>query len=420
VNQKLFGKRVGTGSKRQGTRVAFLGHFGLDNLGNEGTLQAILHRLRHLLPHAEFACVCTGPAAIATTHAITAVPISRALFRTSTVHNGIVKLLRSIFVGVPSELYRWLEAFMTLKNTDVFIVPGTGLLTDAYGVRGWGPYSTFKWSVVAKLRGCKLLFVSVGAGPIYNRFSKFFVKSALGLANFRSYRDVRSMRYLQSIGFVPTNDQVFPDLVFSLPQTVIPLENNSAKAKGVVGLGLMEYAGRYSVANPNPTTYRNYLETLVTFASWLLTRGFDVRLLIGDSCDRAVVEEFKDLLNERLPVHDSGRIIDEPAASVEQLLSQLAATDMVVATRFHNVLLALLLDKPVMSISFHHKCASLMSEMGLSEYCQDINCLNADWLIEQFCELEKNAEVLKPLIRARAEEFRRALDEQYDRILKEM
>jgi polysaccharide pyruvyl transferase WcaK-like protein len=397
-----------------------LGHFGKDNLGNESTLQAILYQLRRLLPDAKFACICTGPEATATTHNITAVPISRPLFRASTLHNGIAKLLRSLFIGVPSELYRWLEAFMTLKGTDVFIVPGTGLLTDAYGVRGWGPYSTFKWSVVAKMRGCKLLFISVGAGPIYGRLSRFLVRSALALADFRSYRDVRSMRYVESIGFVPTSDQVFPDLVFSLPQTVIPHENTSKNPKCVVGLGLMEYAGRYSVAKPSPTTYRNYLENLVIFASWLLTRGYDVRLLIGDSGDRAVVEDFRSLLNGRLSIHDFGRIIDEPAASVEQLLSQLAATDIVVATRFHNVLLALLLNKPVISISFHHKCASLMSQMGLSEYCQDINDLKGDRLIEQFCRLEKNAGSLGPMIRQQVEECRKALDDQYHLILQDL
>ncbi len=89
------------------------------------------------------------------------------------------------------------------------------------------------------------------------------------------------------------------------------------------------------------------------------------------------------------------RVIHEPASSIEQLLSQIAETDMVVATRFHNVLLALVFTKPVIAISFHHKCASLMEEMGLSDYCQDINHINAKRLIEQFQELEKNAESLK-------------------------
>jgi polysaccharide pyruvyl transferase WcaK-like protein len=100
------------------------------------------------------------------------------------------------------------------------------------------------------------------------------------------------------------------------------------------------------------------------------------------------------------------------------LLPQIAAADIVVATRFHNVLLALVLNKPVVSISFHHKCASLMSEMGLAEYCHDINHMNTGRLIQQFQDVEKNAEKLKPVIRQRVEQSRKALDEQYNLIFK--
>ena len=96
--------------------------------------------------------------------------------------------------------------------------------------------------------------------------------------------------------------------------------------------------------------------------------------LIGSAEDKPVVQQFKFMLEARSVAYP-GRIIDEPVASVEDLLSQIATIDFVVATRFHNVLLSLLLNKPVIAISFHHKCSSLMSQMGLSEYCQDINNL---------------------------------------------
>jgi polysaccharide pyruvyl transferase WcaK-like protein len=45
---------------------------------------------------------------------------------------------------------------------------------------------------------------------------------------------------------------------------------------------------------------------------------------------------------------------------VEQLCAQLTQTDMVVATRFHNILLALMLNQPVLPLSYHEKVRSLM------------------------------------------------------------
>ena len=61
-----------------------------------------------------------------------------------------------------------------------------------------------------------------------------------------------------------------------------------------------------------------------------------------------------------------------------------------------------------------------MSQMGLSDYCQDINDLKADRLIKQFCLLEKNTESLKRMITGKVKDCRNALDEQYSIIFGEV
>ncbi|MGB8989786.1 MAG: polysaccharide pyruvyl transferase family protein [Candidatus Sulfotelmatobacter sp.] len=401
----------------RGQKIAFFGHFGRGNFGNESTLQAMLCNLRRLAPDAEFNCICTGPETVSATYGISAEPSRSTVVKRWTPHNGAARWWRKLVVGIPSELYRWLSGPRILCDAEALIVPGTGVLTDAFTLLEWGPYDMFRWAVTAKLCRCKVLFVSIGAGPIYSRRGRILVKAALFLADFRSYRDESTLQYLKGIGFHTGADPVYPDLAFSLPKSLAPRSQEKRGRRLVVGLGLMEYAGKYSIANPDNAVFSAYLEKLVEFVRWLLAQDFDVRLLIGDLADVPVTQEFRSLLKQRV-VYEEGRIIDEPVASVDDLLSQIAATDFVVATRFHNVLLSLMLNKPSIAISFHHKCSSLMSQMGLSQYCQDINRLNADRLIEQFCDLEKNAETLKPLIKNKAEEFRRALDEQYDRIFR--
>jgi len=295
----------------------------------------------------------------------------------------------------------------------MLIVPGTGLLTDAWGLMGWGPYNLLKWTLIARMCGCKILFVSVGAGPLYSAVGKYFVKSALSLANFRSYRDSASLEYLERIGFEVNSDRVYPDLVFSLPEAMLPRDGGKRAKRPIVGLGLMEYPGRYSVAEPKGSIYKEYLDNLVAFARWLLAHDYDIRLLIGDFGDISVSQEFESLLKASSATYDEERIINQPAFSIEQLLLQIAGTDIIVATRFHNVLLALLLNKPVIAISFHHKCASLMGQMGLAKYCHDINHMNTLRLIEQFEDMERNVEKLKPVISQKVEQSRSALDEQY-------
>jgi polysaccharide pyruvyl transferase WcaK-like protein len=399
-------------------KICFYGHFGSPNFGNEITLQTILHHLRRRLPEAKVTCICTEPEALGATQKIETVPISRTFVKPGRLRSRLARLLRRIFIGLPSELCRWFDVFKTLKGTEMLIIPGTGLLTDAYGLLGWGPYNLFKWSLIAKLCDSRVLFVSVGAGPIYGALGRYFVKSALSMADFRSYRDEASMAYLKSIGFQTNSDRVYPDLVFSLPEITIPRGDEKRAGRPVIGLGVMTYAGKYSVEKPSNEIYLEYLENLVAFAGWLLAHDYVIRLLVGEVGDSRVSNEFKSLLRASFGTYNDEHIIDHPALSVEQLLPQIAATDIVVATRFHNVLLALVLNKPVIAISFHHKCASLMSDMGLAEYCHDINHMNSGRLIEQFQSVEKNAEKLKPVIRQRVEQSRKALDEQYKLIFK--
>ena len=59
----------------------------------------------------------------------------------------------------------------------------------------------------------------------------------------------------------------------------------------------MEYAGKYSVANPMRDTYERYLESLAVFVRWLLDHDYDVKLLLGDA-DILVVDDLRAKLRE--------------------------------------------------------------------------------------------------------------------------
>jgi polysaccharide pyruvyl transferase WcaK-like protein len=397
--------------------IALFGHFDSTNFGNESTLQAILHHLRRFHPDAEVVCISSGPEATTATHQIDAIPITESFVRSWTPRNPLLKVLRKICIGLPSEPYRWAKGIIQLRRVDALIIPGTGLLTDAYGLFNWGPYSLFKWSLIAKLCRCKLLLVSIGVGPLYGTPGRYLAKLILSLADFRSYRDDKSREYLRAIGFRVDNDSVYPDLAFSLPEAVIPHADDRRQSRPVVGLGVMEYAGKYSTATPDQAIYTNYMEALGSFVEWLLDHDYNVRLLSGDVGDKHTIQELKHSLRKRLPGLDNARIVEEPVTSVGNLLSQIAATDIVVATRFHNVLFGLLCNRPVVSISFHHKCKSLMRAMDLEDYCLDINDLNAETIIRKFCDAEKNTADIKLLVAKKLRVFREELDEQYKLIL---
>ena len=115
-------------------------------------------------------------------------------------------------------------------------------------------------------------------------------------------------------------------------------DGRSDGTRRVVGLGLMEYHGKYSGGHRRPETYTAYLESLAVFATWLLEHDYDIRLLLGDG-DTQAIDEFRSVLQSRLGAYDEERITEQPIASVQDVLAELAASDVVVATRFHNILM---------------------------------------------------------------------------------
>lgn len=400
-------------------KIALFGTFGTGNLGNECTLQAMLLNIRRRAPNVQVSCICTRPEETASTYGIRALAIREMPLRGT--NNRAWRLLRKISIGIPVELYRWFSVIKELMGSHMLMMTGTGMLSDS----GIGPlglhYDILRWSVVAKLCRCKLLFVSVGAGPLRHPLARFFVKAALRMADYRSYRDNFSKGYVKSIGFDADADAVYPDLAFSLPEGMLPNDQRDGDKRAPVGVGLITHYVQRSLSDDVEQTYREYVTKMARFIGWLVEHNRTVRLLIGDVVyDSRVRNDVRTLLEQSGLTYEKSNIIDEPTGSFEELLSQLATTKVVVASRFHNLLLALMLGKPALAISFHEKDDSLMTAVGLQEFCQDIANLDVSTLIEQFVRLEKNADRLREEIRLKTKSYRMELDKQYSCIFEEI
>ena len=199
----------------------------------------------------------------------------------------------------------------------------------------------------------------------------------------------------------------------------MPSCDNRNKKRTVIGVGVKDYCGILGLRERGgDVKYQTFIHDLTTFVTWLLEHDYDVRLLIGDQLyDNKVKLDLLHLLQERGVHTQDGRIINEPITCVADVLSEIAATDIVVSARFHNVLLALKLNKPAISLSYHDKFACLMAGVGLGAYCHNIDDLAVDALTAQVIDLEANASAIKPRMKKRVEEYRAALDAQYARIL---
>lgn len=418
------------------------GHFGAGNLGNEATLRAMVYNLRKHLPGAGIICVCSGPERAASEYEISAVPIraplpirqrpsvsrtedeppsntNGAVYAPAQAHRPLTVLAKLWILRICSyplaEANRWLKAIAVLKGSSALVMTGTGMLGDRSL-----HYELFRWAVAAKLCRCKLLFVSVGAGLIRQPLNRWFVKSALTLADYRSYRDSFSKDYVAAIGVDVKNDPVYPDLAFSLPRDIFPADHGSDRQAVSIGVGLMDYYGSGRSAN-DQEAYRDYVGCVACFVTAMLERDYSVRILIGDfAYDQEVRQDLRQALEGRGVPYEGGSIIDTPASSVDELLLQLSSLDIVVSSRFHNLVLALMLEKPVFAISYQEKFQPLMDGVGLGEFYLDIDHIDIDQLIGKVTRLQENASTIGARTARQTESYRVALDEQYERMLNVM
>jgi polysaccharide pyruvyl transferase WcaK-like protein len=363
-------------------RIGLFGNFGGGNLGNEGSLEVLLRFLRQAYPSSELVCICVDPDVIQKQFDVPCLPIYAPRKSDDSL---LTKIWRRIadHVGM----------FRNLSGISVLLVPGTGILDD-FGERPIGmPYMVFLMALMAKLRGVKVAFVSVGAGPMVHPLSRWFMKSAVRLATFRSYRDQISKDYMADIGVDVKNDPVYPDLAFRLPDPLPEIRPSDSVL--TVGLGVMTYVGWHS---GDDDIYAAYLKKMTDFSVWLLNNGYQIRLLIGESGDDRAVNDILDrVANEIKDIE--GRIVADVPHSLHDIMSQIAAVDVVVATRFHNVLCALKVGKPTISIGYAKKNDVMMTSMGLGAFCHHVERLDLDALINQFRILIEQRDVYQDIVK---------------------
>jgi polysaccharide pyruvyl transferase WcaK-like protein len=395
-------------------RICFYGNFGAGNLGNEATLQAIIVQIRRRWPDARLLCFCTDPDDVRARHEIDASPahaVDRTAASPSAPRGGLARIFRIAFKKIPLEIVHWIQCLQALRGADMFVVAGTGIVCDYLtGPRGY-PYEIFKLSALAALCRVKVAFLSVGVGPIHHPLSRRLIKRSLALADHRSYRDEASKRYVEGIGFDAANDPVCPDVVFGLARR--PHASHGASgATRIIGLGIKDFG------SADPEAARAYLDTMADFVSKVQARGYGVRLLIGDiHYDSSVIEDFVRVLQARKIPTDAPRLIVEPAPTVEELLRQIGETQSVISARYHNLVMALIQSKPVIALSDHAKLDSVVTEFGLAHYLLPLKTLSSDDLLDRFEQLENDTERLRPLMNARLETYREALDALYANLL---
>lgn len=380
-------------------RIGLFGNFGTGNFGNEASLEAMIVFLRQTQPEAELTCVCFDPERVQRDHGIAAVSIA---------WSGPSLLFLGKFAN-------WIHAFRIVRKFDVLIMPGTGILCDFCSLPSGIPYALFRWCLAAKLCGTCVAFVSVGAGPIYHPISRWLIKRAASMARYRSYRNKFSKEFARSLGLHTANDPIYPDIAFRLPSPRSAIQESAEVKRDTICIGAMQYHGWRGHLRADNHIYEEYLGKITEFVIWLLEHDYRVRMITGDEADQTAVDDLRNAVLGKKPHLPGAALIVEPARSGDEVMRQMADADLVISSRFHNLVFALMLGKLTISTGYTEYHNELLTEMGIGAFCQHSENIKIDLLISQFMELMSNRSHYEAIIHDAVTAIRKRLAHQ-DRV----
>ena len=392
-------------------RIGLFGLFGTGNFGNDASLEAVLSSLRKARPDAEYICICGSPDRVSSEFSINTVDINW-----QPKSKTVAKFSRSLF-DVPRAIGSLFQALRYCRKLDTLIIPGTGILDDfSTGPRGM-PLWIFRWCVLARLCGARVLFLNVGAGPISHPVSRWLMLKAAKQADYRSYRDEISRKFMANLGCDVGRDPVYPDVAFSLPDPNAPSKQNSNDDRLRVGIGVMSYNGWRGDKASDKNLYNIYMRKLQRFVGWLIDQGHEVQIVIGDEIDASAANDLWSSVRAEYGARAESAVRVKRAHCLDDVKDQMASTDVVVATRFHNIVCALSLGRPVISIGYAKKNDVLTARAGLGDFCQHIDNLDEELLKKQFTSLVENRAFYEQKVMKLRQSFAQQLDEQSDMVL---
>jgi polysaccharide pyruvyl transferase CsaB len=350
-------------------KIGIIGNYGHNNNGDEAILTGILKQLIEELsiPNEDIVVFSNNPKDTEQRYGVKAVPI---FHRKGPLLFSIMKTLK--------------ENYFIMRKLDAIIVGGGGILMDLYK---WdGPlYATL--GLLGHYAGCKVIVYGVGVGPIETKLGALFIKQLSQKAFCISVRDEQSKRLLQALG-VKRDIHVIGDPALYL---AAPNEKKESRfVQKVAVTAVPYYNGRYWPTS-NEQKYSNYVTGMAKNLDQLIEKK-NVTVTFFSTKYPQDVQVTKDIAS-RMKHSDRVTIIDENLHP-NDIVSLCASHDLVIGTRLHSLILAVVAKTPIIGVGYHPKVHHFLTfirqadryvsveELGMepTSFVQIVEKMEKNWL----------------------------------------
>ena len=339
--------------KNMGLKVGIVGNYGHNNNGDEAILAGILNQIKGIDGNCDITIFSNTPSDT----------IDRYNLKTQKFKYNKGNTLFSI-------IYTIGKVYKNLKELDLIIIGGGQLLMDLYSR---GPMLYAMYSILGKLAGKTVIYHAVGAGPISTKIGKFFIGLGLKNATSISVRDIQSKELLDKKYGIGDKVILAADPAFSLENK----HNNKEQTNKTIGFTTLPYFNGVYWPGENMDKYNRYIGVLQETIQMLLDQT-DYNILLFSTAYPADTISSTDLYN-RINSKNKDRLINRTDnLHPQQLLETISECDLIIGTRLHSLILAIVGEKPIIGIEYQPKVRNFMERVGLQDSCFKIDIMEAE------------------------------------------
>lgn len=353
---KIFS--AGQGEDNQVGRSILLDSYLASNFGDDLLISLLCRRY----PDNDFYLMCeesylTRLGGLANIHAVGEMSPDRA-----SLANRFVDKMR-LSVGFPRSRF---SRLFKARTFDLYLLFGGSLFIEGDRILDRGRRAELQLAVkrsrAAGIMNCNF-------GPYNSQAYLEAYRKVLGQMDFLSFRDSKSYDLFRDM----ENCVYGADLSLSLAgepelQLTSPVDDASRGSR-TMSIFPVLLTGRSGLAKYD----KAYFDTIEELARGFLVEK-DTQVVLIPCCEAEGDVEACERLCERLA--DSGRVEVLYSADVERIIRQIQESDILIASRFHSVCVGIANNIPVYVLSYSKKIDNMLSDLGISGRCVDIDTMD--------------------------------------------
>jgi len=388
--------------KNKNTKVIFLNTHSTLNTGDTGIVLAQIQYFRKHFPNLEISLTSRTPEIDQKFYNSMGIKVFSALIPSPSISVGGIQKIKYILKNLIN-LKAKINLIREIKESDLVISSGGGYF---YTYRKILPGPMFFQNLLhvglARLLNKPIIFFPQSFGPFNNSLSLKLIKKVLQSSNVIKVFVRENTSYELLLNILDTGYQkkveLCPDMAFylnrELHQRYIDKQYLNLP-KPILAITLREWCFPEVKSKQDKLAKREaYLDTLINISKIFINqfRGSVVVFpqvrgpgIIED--DRKITDEFKNRL-KKLVINKNILFIKlDDIISPSKIINILSQTDIIIATRFHSAIFALMSGVPVISITYQPKSKGIMKLLELEHFCLNITDIQVKEILRLIKEI---------------------------------